>query len=103
MNITILNDYRFLQTLVQYYMKLLTTAPSGNNGGTLISTIQFNASANAVENVLLDIQGIVAYIYYGAFQQPMPPLSGTVTQAQANNIIAIYNALGASPPVLNIV
>ena len=64
MNITILNDYRFLQLLVQYYMNLLTTAPSGNNGGTLISTVQFNASAKSIENILLDIEGIVAYIYF---------------------------------------
>ena len=84
-------------------MNLLTAAPSGNNGGTLISTIEFNASANAVENILLDIEGIVAYIYYGAFQLAMPRLSGTVTQLEADNINAIYNALGASPPLLNIV
>jgi hypothetical protein len=84
-------------------MILLTQAPSGNNGGTLISTVQFDASVKAIENILLDIEGVVAYIYYGAFNQQMPPLNGTVTQSQANNIIDIYNAIQVSPPVLNIV
>jgi hypothetical protein len=84
-------------------MNLLSNAPSGNNGGTLISTVQFNANVKTIENVLLDIEGVVAYIYYGAFQQTMPALTGAISQSQANNIFAIYDAIKVSRPVLIIV
>lgn len=103
MSSQLIDDYKFVQQMIQYYMGLLSSAPSGNNGGILISTIEFNANARSVENILLGIEGLVAYIYYGAFHLAMPSLSGTVTQTQANNIIAIYNALNIIPPVLNIV
>ena len=84
-------------------MSLLQNAPSGNNGGNLITPVQFNAEARAIDNVLLDIEGIVAYIYYNVFNVAMPPLSGGVTSTQANNIISIYDALGASRPSLNFI
>ena len=103
MRLELISDYLFLKDMILHYRYLLTNAPSGNNGGNLVTTIEFNAKASALENVLLDIEGIVAYIYYGAFQLVMPALSGPVSQSQANNIIAIYNALGATPPTLNIV
>ena len=84
-------------------MSLLHKAPSGNNGGNLITPIQFDANAKAIDSILLDIEGIVAYIYYGVYQQAMPPISGTVSQAQANDIYPIYDALGATRPILNII
>ena len=103
MKLQLISDYLFLKDMILHYRYLLTNAPSGNNGGNLVTAIEFNARASALENVLLDIEGIVAYIYYGAFQESMPSLIGQVSQSEANNIIAIFNALGANPPTLNIV
>jgi hypothetical protein len=103
MSSTFLKEYNFLKNVLQFYMSLLQNAPSGNNGGNLITPIQFDAEARAVDNVLLDIEGIVAYIYYNVFNIAMPPLSGGVTSTEAANIISIYDALGAARPSLNFI
>jgi len=103
MSSAFLQEYNFLRNVLKFYMDLLQKAPSGNNGGNLITPIQFDAEARAIDNVLLDIEGIVAFIYYSVYQEGMPPISGAVTQTQANNIYPIYDALGATRPILNIV
>ena len=103
MSSAFLQEYNFLRNVLKFYMDLLHKAPSGNNGGNLITPIQFDANARAVDDILLNIEGIVAFIYYGAYQQPMPSISSQVSQTQATNIYAIYDALGASRPILNIV
>jgi hypothetical protein len=103
MSSTFLQEYNFLRNILQFYINLLDKAPSGNNGGNLITPVQFNAEARAVDNVLLDIEGIVAYIYYNVFNVAMPSLSGGVTSTEANNIISIYDALGAARPSLNFI
>jgi len=103
MSSTTLKEYEFLKNFLQYYMNLLNNAPSGNNGGNLTTPIQFDGRASLIDNVLLDIEGIVAYIYYQAFNSVMPQIRGNVTQTEADNIYAIYDALGATRPILNIV
>lgn len=103
MSSVFLQEYNFLKKVLEFYMNLLHKAPSGNNGGNLITPIQFDASVRAIDNVLLDIEGIVSFIYYGVYQQAMPPISGAVSQTQANNIYPIYDALGATRPILNII
>jgi expansin (peptidoglycan-binding protein) len=103
MSSAFLQEYNFLRNVLKFYMDLLHKAPSGNNGGNLITPIQFDANARAIDDILLNIEGIVAFIYYGAYQQSMPSITGPVSQAQANNIYAIYDALGATRPILNIV
>jgi|UniRef100_A0A6C0LEU8 hypothetical protein len=103
MSSAFLKEYGFLKNFLQYYMNLLQNAPSGNNGGNLTTPIQFDAKASLIDNVLLDIEGIVAYIYYQAFNIIMPSIRGNVTQIEADNIYSIYDALGATRPILNIV
>ena len=103
MSSVFLQEYNFLKNVLKFYMDLLHKAPSGNNGGNLITPIQFDAEARAIDNVLLDIEGIVAYIYYNVFNVAMPSLSGGVTSTEANNIISIYDALGAARPSLNFI
>ena len=103
MSSTFLKEYIFLKNFLQYYMNLLNNAPSGNNGGNLTTSIQFDGKASLIDNVLLDIEGIVAYIYYQAFNIAMPSIRDDVTQTQADNIYSIYDALGATRPILNIV
>ena len=103
MSSAFLQEYNFLRNVLKFYMELLQRAPSGNNGGNLITPIQFNANARAIDDILLNIEGIVAFIYYGVYQQAMPSILGTVSQTQANNIYPIYDALGTTRPTLNIV
>lgn len=103
MSSNFLREYGFLQNFLQFYMNLLNNAPSGNNGGNLTTPIQFDGRASLIDNVLLDIEGLVAYIYYQAFNIVMPSIRGDVTQGEADNIYAIYDALGATRPILNIV
>jgi hypothetical protein len=103
MSSTFLKEYEFLKNVLQFYINVLNTAPSGNNGGNLTTPIQFDGKASLIDNVLLDIEGIVAYIYYQAFNISMPSIRSDVTQTEADNIYSIYDALGATRPILNIV
>jgi len=103
MSSTFLQEYNFLKKIIQFYINALQNAPSGNNGGNLLTTIQFDATARSINNVLLNIEGVVAFIYYNVYQQSMPPISGSVSQIQATNIYSIYDALGSTRPILNII
>jgi hypothetical protein len=103
MSTSFLKDYIFLRDILGYYITLLNKAPSGNNGGNLITPIQFDARASIIDNILLDIEGIVAYIYFGAFNSAMPSIKNGVTQTEADNIYTIYDLLGALRPILNII
>lgn len=93
------NDYKFLYTIMDNFKKLLLTVPFGNYGGSLYSTLQFKGSAIKAENVLLSIDGLIAYLYFKAFDSPFPK---NPTQEEINKLYSVYDALKISRPVITI-
>jgi hypothetical protein len=86
--------------MLGHYITIVGTQPQEIYGGSLKTQIEFDASVDLTENVLLDISGIVAIIYMGSFSEPMPSFLTSVTQLQAVRILSIYDTMGVPRPTL---
>lgn len=96
----ILKSYQLLNSMLGHYITIIGTQPQEIYGGSLRTQLEFEASVDLTENVLLDISGIVAIVYLGSFSEPMPSLLTTVTQLQAVRILSIYDTMGVPRPAL---
>lgn len=96
----ILKSYQLLNSMLQHYISIVGTQPQEIYGGSLKTQLEFSASVDRFENVLLDISGIVAFVYLESFAEPMPSLLSTVSQLQAVRIFSIYDTIGVPRPSL---
>ena len=79
---------------------MIGTQPTDLYGGSMQTEIIFNAYSDILNNVLLDISGIVAIVYFESFSEAMPSLLTTVSHLQAVRIFSIYDAMGVERPTL---
>jgi hypothetical protein len=89
--------------MLQHYITVINSQTSDIYGGNLKTEIEFDAYADDIDKVLLDIRGIVAIVYNGSFKETMPSFLNSITQLQAARIFSIYDAMGVERPTLTIV
>jgi hypothetical protein len=103
MNTYIKQDYSFLIYIIDYYVSIIKTNPSGNYGGTMKVGMEFFASVNSIDTLLLTIEGVVAFIYYETYKLIMPSILVPMTYLEASRIYEIYDVMGIDRPTLTIV
>jgi hypothetical protein len=103
MNNYIQQDYIFLTYIIDHYVAIIQTNPSGNYGGTMKVPVEFIANANNVQSFLLNIEGIVAIIYYETYNLKMPSILGNVSVLEGSRINEIYDVMQIPRPTLTIV
>lgn len=96
-------DYIFLTYIIDHYVSIIQTNPSGNYGGTMKIAVEFLANANDIQTYLLNIEGIVAFVYYETYNLKMPSITGNVSYLEASRINEIYDVMEITRPTLTIV
>lgn len=96
-------DYTFLIYMIDHYVSIIQSNPSGNYGGTMKVAMEFAASVNSIDSLLLSIEGIVAFVYFETYNLIMPSILVPVTNLQASRIYEIYDAMNVQRPTLTIV
>lgn len=87
----------FLTTIIGQFKQLLSVAPPGNFGGSLQVSLEYTARVSSIESTLLNFDGLVQYLYFTVYNVPVPK---TPTDAEKQQIYAVYDALKVARPIL---
>jgi len=79
-------DKSFLLEIVDDFKKILAFMPVGVFPATLNADIQFEADAQATENITLSLQGTVMYLYVRVFGEAYPANPTSEQRAKINSI-----------------
>jgi hypothetical protein len=97
-------DYVFMNKIITQFKQVLGVVPVGKYGAQTYFDLNFSAVASSVDNVSLELNGLIAYLYFSVygtnipdiFRSPLPIL----TQLEKDQIYTVYDAINVPRPNL---
>ena len=87
----------FLTTIIGQFKQLLSVAPPGNFQGTVQMQLEYKGQVSMTEKLTLNFDGLVEYLYFTVYGTHVPK---TPTDAEKQQIYAVYDALKVARPIL---
>jgi len=97
-------DYLFMNKIITQFKQVLGVVPAGKYGAQTYFDLNFGGIASSVDNISLELNGLIAYLYYSAYGSAMPDIFAvplpTLTQLEKDQIYAVYDAINVPRPIL---
>lgn len=97
-------DYTFMNRVITQFKQVLGVAPTGKYGNAATVDFNFAAAASSTTTYNLGTNGLIAYLYYNAYDVIIPNIFGVIpdptTVIEKAQIYSVYDAIGIPRPAL---
>lgn len=97
-------DYLFMNKIITQFKQVLGVVPAGKYGAQTHFDLNFSGIASSIDNISLELNGLIAYLYYSVYATSMPDIFNSplpeLTELEKDQIYSVYDAINVPRPNL---